>query len=176
MKPKVIILTADNILATSLKHLLYDSLAIKAHIAADLSSPKVLDDFERVITTPESFVAHLSLLLPIKANCIIITDSQTGADGINSICRHSDESDIIDSLSGFLAPAKHSSRRGALSSREIDVLRLVASGLTNKEIAQQLYISVNTVLSHRKNITAKLGIKSVSGLSLYAMMNGLINP
>jgi DNA-binding CsgD family transcriptional regulator len=61
-----------------------------------------------------------------------------------------------------------------LSLREIDVLCLVASGLTNKEIADKLNISTNTVLSHRKNITAKLGIKSVSGLSVYAMMNGYI--
>ena len=176
MKPKVIILAADNILAMSLKHLLYDSLAIQADVVADVPNPKVLDYYERVITTPESFVAHLSLLLPIKANCIIITESQAGADGINSICRHADESDIIEALNRFLTPAKPATRRSTLSSRETEVLRLVASGLTNKEIAQQLYISVNTVLSHRKNITAKLGIKSVSGLSLYAMMNGLINP
>ena len=42
-------------------------------------------------------------------------------------------------------------------------------------IADRLNISVNTVLSHRKNITAKLGIKSVSGLSVYAIMNGIIS-
>ena len=43
-----------------------------------------------------------------------------------------------------------------------------------KEIADSLNISVNTVLTHRKNISSKLGIRSVSGLSLYAMMNGII--
>lgn len=61
-----------------------------------------------------------------------------------------------------------------LSAREIEVLRLVAQGFTNKEIADNLSISINTVLSHRKNITAKLGIKSVSGLCVYAMMNGIL--
>jgi DNA-binding CsgD family transcriptional regulator len=45
----------------------------------------------------------------------------------------------------------------------------------NKEIADRLNISINTVLSHRKNLTAKLGIKTVSGLSFYAMMNGYIS-
>ena len=63
-----------------------------------------------------------------------------------------------------------------LSQREIEVLRLVASGMINKQIADTLNISINTVLTHRKNITAKLGIKSVSGLSFYAMMNGIIDP
>ena len=61
-----------------------------------------------------------------------------------------------------------------LTQREIDVLKLVASGKINKEIADELQISINTVLTHRKNITAKLGIRSVSGLSVYAMMNGYL--
>ncbi|MDR1503690.1 MAG: helix-turn-helix transcriptional regulator [Prevotella sp.] len=62
----------------------------------------------------------------------------------------------------------------ALSQRELDVLRLVALGLLNKEVADKLNISLNTVLSHRKNITAKLGIKTVSGLIFYCMTNGYI--
>ena len=49
------------------------------------------------------------------------------------------------------------------------------SGWTNQEIAEHLNISLNTVLTHRKNITAKLGIKTVSGLTFYAIMNGLIS-
>ena len=61
-----------------------------------------------------------------------------------------------------------------LSQREVEVLRLVAMGYINKEIADRLDISFNTVLSHRKNITAKLGIKSVSGLGVYALMNGIV--
>lgn len=62
-----------------------------------------------------------------------------------------------------------------LSSRELEVLTEVARGLTNKEIADTLNISMNTVMSHRKNITAKLNIKTVSGLTFYALMNGLIS-
>lgn len=62
-----------------------------------------------------------------------------------------------------------------LSQREVDVLKEVARGMTNKEIADQLNISMNTVMSHRKNITAKLNIRTVSGLTFYALMNGLIS-
>lgn len=63
----------------------------------------------------------------------------------------------------------------AISQRELDVLRLVALGLLNKEIADKLNISLNTVLSHRKNITAKLGIKTVSGLVVYCITNGYLS-
>lgn len=62
-----------------------------------------------------------------------------------------------------------------LSSREKDVLTLVALGHTNKEIADALFISIHTVISHRKNITEKLGIKSISGLTVYAILNNIID-
>lgn len=61
-----------------------------------------------------------------------------------------------------------------LSAREIEVLTLIARGLINKEIADKLNISLTTVISHRKNITEKLGIKSVSGLTIYAVMHGYV--
>ncbi len=63
-----------------------------------------------------------------------------------------------------------------LSERELDILRHVAYGLTNHEIADKLFLSVHTVTTHRKNITGKLGIKTVSGLTVYALMNKLVKP
>lgn len=62
-----------------------------------------------------------------------------------------------------------------LSNRELDVLKLVALGYANKEIAEKLFISTHTVMSHRKNITEKLGIKSISGLTVYAIINNYID-
>lgn len=61
-----------------------------------------------------------------------------------------------------------------LSAREIEVLTLIARGRINKEIADKLHISLTTVISHRKNITEKLGIKSVAGLTIYAVMHGYV--
>ncbi len=61
-----------------------------------------------------------------------------------------------------------------LSEREKVILAHVATGKTNKEIADFENISIHTVITHRKNITAKLGIKSISGLTVYAIFNGLI--
>lgn len=62
-----------------------------------------------------------------------------------------------------------------LTPREIEVLVLLTKGLINKEIAEKLHISLTTVISHRKNITEKLGIKSASGLAIYAVMHGYID-
>jgi DNA-binding NarL/FixJ family response regulator len=62
----------------------------------------------------------------------------------------------------------------SLSERELSILKLVALGHTNNEIADKLFISAHTVMTHRKNITRKLGIKTVSGLTVYAILNQLI--
>jgi len=61
-----------------------------------------------------------------------------------------------------------------LSEREIDVLKQIVKGFSNKEIADNLNISVHTVISHRKNISQKTGIKSQSGLTIYAISNKII--
>ena len=62
-----------------------------------------------------------------------------------------------------------------LTDRESEILVSVAKGMTNKEIADAHHISVHTVISHRKNITRKTGIKTVSGLTVYALLNNLID-
>ena len=73
-------------------------------------------------------------------------------------------------------PAEHNyAESHELSERERDVLVLVARGLTNKEIASELNISPHTVISHRKNIVHKTGIRSVAGLTVYAVLNKFID-
>lgn len=62
-----------------------------------------------------------------------------------------------------------------LSNREIEVLSLIVQGMINKEIAEKLNISLTTVITHRKNIMDKLGMKSVSALTIYAVMHGYVD-
>jgi regulator of cell morphogenesis and NO signaling len=62
-----------------------------------------------------------------------------------------------------------------LSAREKEILVCVAKGLLNKEIADQCNLSIHTVITHRKNITRKTGIKTVAGLTVYALLNNLID-
>ena len=70
--------------------------------------------------------------------------------------------------------SKTNGKEEALSKREIEILKNIAKGKTNREIAEKLYISSHTVITHRKNITRKLGIKTVSGLTVYALINNYI--
>ncbi len=62
-----------------------------------------------------------------------------------------------------------------LTDREKEILVCVAKGMLNKEIADRFKLSIHTVISHRKNITRKTGIKSVAGLTVYALLNNLID-
>lgn len=64
---------------------------------------------------------------------------------------------------------------GELSAREKEILVCVAKGMLNKEIADKLNLSIYTVITHRKNITRKTGIKTVAGLTVYALLNNLID-
>ncbi|MDI9604756.1 MAG: LuxR C-terminal-related transcriptional regulator [Bacteroidota bacterium] len=61
-----------------------------------------------------------------------------------------------------------------LTKREMEILAYVVKGLTNKEIGEKLCISIHTVISHRKNIVHKTGIKTVSGLLMYALFNDIV--
>lgn len=62
-----------------------------------------------------------------------------------------------------------------LSKRELEILKLTAEGFGNREISQQLYISVRTVESHKNHIMQKLGLKSSVDLVRYAIKEGLVN-
>jgi DNA-binding NarL/FixJ family response regulator len=74
------------------------------------------------------------------------------------------------------ALAKHSAALDPLTKREREVLQLIAEGQTNKDISQQLGMSVKTVESHRRNLMVKLNIHETAGLVRYAIKIGLIQP
>ena len=78
------------------------------------------------------------------------------------------------SMQGYIEK-KNAPSSNDLSDREKDIVVQVAKGLSNKEIADALFISVNTVMTHRRNISRKLQIHSPAALTIYALVNGLVN-
>lgn len=113
-----------------------------------------------------SIIALTTGLLPTATaslydETIAITDSLTTiADKLRKTCAAS-EPDEAD--------------KDTLSQREKEIVAWVVKGLTNKEIAEKLYLSVHTVNTHRRNIARKLEIHSPTGLTIYAIVNHLVD-
>jgi DNA-binding NarL/FixJ family response regulator len=82
---------------------------------------------------------------------------------------------IAEKIQVLIQLPPQSQEDSQLSDREKEIVKLVAKGLTNKEIADTLFISPHTVMTHRKNISSRLGIKSISGLTVYAILKNLIS-
>lgn len=136
-------------------------------------------DAPAYILTAEVMVHHSDFFMPRRRRCLLYSPmARTYLSYADTLYVDDDPSVALRMLKEVLhgcdvEQTKQSTP--ALSTRETDVLRAIAKGFTAKEIANELCISVNTVLTHRKNISAKLGIRSVSGLSLYALMNGILD-
>ena len=81
---------------------------------------------------------------------------------------------VIEKLSKLINKPERDNRHETLSVREKEVIACVVQGLTNKQIADRLYISTHTVITHRRNISSKLGIHSPAGLTIYAIVNKLV--
>lgn len=81
---------------------------------------------------------------------------------------------ISDKLKRLIDNDKSENENNELSQREQEILVCVAKGMMNKEIANRYHLSIHTVITHRKNIIKKIGIKSVSGLTVFAILNNLI--
>jgi len=103
----------------------------------------------------------------------------------NSLCVNVPEQQLVRSLltlqqhahghGEHLPPMPEMLQRKILSDREIEVMSLIVQGNINKEIAEKLNIGLATVITHRKNIMDKLGMKSVSALTIYAVMHGYVD-
>ena len=83
------------------------------------------------------------------------------------------EETILNKLRKLRQHTGETAKNSDLTAREKDVLRLLLQGLSNKEVAEKLVISTHTAITHRKNIIEKTGIRSLSGLAVYAILNNI---
>ena len=85
------------------------------------------------------------------------------------------QSDVTKNITDMVFKSSFGQNSEALSDREKDVIISLVQGMSNKEIADHLCISTNTVITHRRNIARKLQIHSPAGLTIYAIVNGLVD-
>jgi DNA-binding CsgD family transcriptional regulator len=147
-------------------------------------SPKYL--IIETLAIPEPVKYSLEKLVTKNRECLILVLNsehfdQSAEPFVHSLIRSTDTDSLVQSkfqtfFSGSLENGPQENTDSTISEREKEVLQLVARGKTNKEISDALFISTHTVITHRKNITSKLGIKTIAGLAVYAVLNGLIDP
>lgn len=141
-----------------------------------------IDTYDFYFTSSDHFIFYSDFFMPRRSKTMILTNIQSNTCPVNGgfyLSVKDSQELILEQIQNLFASETNNCLPGEtskdLSLREVEVLQLIVKGITNKEIADKLNISLNTVLTHRKNITSKLGIKTVSGLTFYAIMNGLIS-
>jgi len=142
------------------------------------------DLFVHYFISSQTYLEHNFFFNERKDKTIVLaTDNQQVLlSGIRTLVINQSEDKLIKELlklHHYGHSDKHQHKKHPeieLTPREIEVLILIVKGYLNKEIAEKLHISLTTVITHRKNITDKLGMKSVSALTIYAVMNGYIEP
>ena len=153
----------------------YDFISLNLNEFND--TPNSILFIENEIANSEEYFEFLDEAIELKSFRIVNCGKETTL--INSqfaICLHNSTDEIHEKVKHVFSQKEFvESENENLSKREIDVLKLVALGYSNKEIADKLFISTHTVMSHRKKITEKLGIKSISGLTVYAIINHIID-
>ncbi len=107
----------------------------------------------------EDLLSHCQIEDTLFAECVQALESEVRGRGGDPVpVEEETQNDILSDI----------------SDREREVIRMVALGLSNKEIADKMFISVNTVMTHRRNIARKTGIHAAAGLTIYAIVNGII--
>ena len=135
----------------------------------------VLFDYSSRISGP-AYLSEIS-----DASIVVIQTSYLEEEVLKqygaAVGLYEDPAMILNKLKTLAGTGKRTelADRNGLSVREKEILVCVAKGMINKEIADKYCISVHTVMTHRKNITKKTGIKTVAGLTLYALLNNLID-
>ena len=182
MSPEIAIVDLNTLTCLGLQNLLEEIIPM-ATIRAFHSFAELMDDtpdmYAHYFISSQIYFEHTAFFLPRQPKTIVLVggDNQPQLSGVPTLNIYQDEKMLIKGILQLHQYGHHHGHHPGehdLSAREIEVLVLLTKGLINKEIADKLNISLTTVISHRKNITEKLGIKSVSGLTIYAVMHGYV--
>lgn len=190
-RPKVAIIDPNTLAAMGLKQLLQNVMPIMTVDTfgsfAELTGSQ-MDSYVHYFAAMNIVLENKFFFTERRRKTIVLTlslDNASQLSEFHSLCINLPEPQLIRALLALeqhahsngknLPPMPRVLQQKILSDREIEVMSLIVQGYINKEIADRLNIGLATVITHRKNIMDKLGIKSVSALTIYAVMHGYVD-
>ena len=190
-RPKIAIVDANTLSMLGLKQLLQNVLPImtvdtySSFAELECNAP---DDYLHYFVAMNIVLTNRQFFVERKRKTIVLTLSLNDTAQLSDFhCLYINqpEHDLVRSLLMLqqhahgdgrnMPPMPHVLQQKILTDREIEVMSLIVQGYINKEIADRLHIGLSTVITHRKNIMDKLGMKSVSALTIYAVMHGYVD-
>jgi DNA-binding NarL/FixJ family response regulator len=190
-RPKVAIIDPNTLAAMGLKQLLQNVMPIMTVDTfgsfAELTASQ-MDSYVHYFAAMNIVLENKFFFTERRRKTIVLTlslDNASQLSEFHSLCINLPEPQLIRALLALeqhahsngknLPPMPRVLQQKILSDREIEVMSLIVQGYINKEIANRLNIGLATVITHRKNIMDKLGMKSVSALTIYAVMHGYVD-
>ena len=187
--PKIAIVDPNTLAAIGLKGVLQNVMPIMTvdsfgtFAELEMNHPEEYVHFFVAMTI---VLDNRDFFLNYRRRTIVLTTSvESMMDGFHCLCINVPEKQLIRSLLSLqqsahahgrnLPPMPKVLQQKVLSDREIEVMNHIVQGFINKEIAEQLNIALSTVVTHRRNIMEKLGVKSVSALTIYAVTHGYVD-
>ena len=190
-RPKIAIIDSNTLASIGLKQILQNVIPIMtvdtfgSFAELEASQP---DSYFHFFAAMDIVLRNRAYFIQHRRKTIVLTlslsDSAQLSD-FHSLCINQPEHQLVKAL---LMLEQHAHAGGhnlprmpqvlqqkILTDREIEVMSLIVQGNINKEIADKLNIGLSTVITHRKNIMEKLGMKSVSALTIYAVMHGYVD-
>ena len=190
-RPKIAIIDPNTLAAMGLKQMLLNVMPIMSvdtygsFMELEANQP---DQYFHYFVSMAIVLENKPFFLERRRKTIVLTlslDTMSQLSDFHCLCINVPEQQLVRSL---LMLEQHAHGKGQhlpkmpailsqkiLSDREIEVMSLIVQGFINKEIAEKLNIGLATVITHRKNIMDKLGMMSVSALTIYAVMHGYVD-
>ena len=188
-RPKIAIIDPNTLAVLGLKSILQEVMPILTVDTFGSFDEFQADDPEQYyhyFVTISIVLENRQFFLDHRRRTIVLTMSTANPiSDFHSICINVPEKALVRSLLALQQGAHPHGKnipalpdilnKQILTNRELEVLSLIVQGFINKEIADRLSISLSTVITHRKNIMEKLGMRSVSALTIYAVMHGYVD-
>ena len=190
-RPKIAIIDANTLAVLGLKQMLQTVMPIMtvdtfgSFAELEANHP---EQYFHYFVAMNVVLEHKAFFLDQRKKTIVLTLSRETTSQLSefhSLCINVPEEELVRSLLMLeqhahghgqnLPQMPKALQRKILSDREIEVMSLIVQGYINKEIADKLNISLSTVITHRKNIMDKLGFKSVSALTIYAVTHNYVD-